>query len=43
MRYYENLSVKEISKKLNIPPQKVSDYLKYAKILLLEKFNKLEK
>jgi RNA polymerase sigma-70 factor (ECF subfamily) len=37
-RYYDNLSVAEISKKMGIPPQKVSDYLKYAKQLLMQGF-----
>jgi RNA polymerase sigma-70 factor (ECF subfamily) len=35
-RYYDNLSVAEISKKMDISPQKVSDYLKYAKQLLMQ-------
>jgi RNA polymerase sigma factor (sigma-70 family) len=39
-RYFDNLSVAEISEKMNIPPQKVSDYLKYAKQLLMQGFPK---
>ncbi len=35
-RYFDNLSVAEISKKMDISPQKVSDYLKYARQLLLQ-------
>jgi len=38
LRYYKNLSVAEISKEMNLPPQKVSDYLKYSKQLLMQKF-----
>ena len=39
-RYFDNLSVAEISKKMDISPQKVSDYLKYAKQLLMQGFPK---
>ena len=42
LRYYKNLSVAEISKMMNITSQKVSDYLKYSKQLLMQntkKFN----
>jgi RNA polymerase sigma-70 factor (ECF subfamily) len=35
-RYYDNLSVADIAQKMDIPPQKVSDYLKYAKQLLMQ-------
>ena len=38
LRYYDNLSVSEIGEKLNISPQKVSDYLKYSKQLLMERY-----
>jgi len=37
-RYYKNLSVAEISKEMNLTPQKVSDYLKYSKQLLIQKY-----
>lgn len=37
LRFYAGHSVKEISEKLNVPAQKVSDRLKYAKQLLLKK------
>ena len=39
-RYYDNLSVAEISKKMDITPQKVSDYLKYARQLLMQEIPK---
>ena len=39
-RYFDDLSVAEISKKMDISPQKVSDYLKYAKQLLMQGFPK---
>ncbi|PKL87135.1 MAG: hypothetical protein CVV23_16955 [Ignavibacteriae bacterium HGW-Ignavibacteriae-2] len=39
LRYYDDLSVIEIGNKLNISPQKVSDYLKYSKQLLLKEIS----
>jgi RNA polymerase sigma factor (sigma-70 family) len=38
LKYYDNLSVSEISEKLNVSTQKVSDYLKYSKQLLMQNF-----
>jgi RNA polymerase sigma-70 factor (ECF subfamily) len=38
LKYYQDLSIGEISEIMDIPPQKVSDYLKYAKQLLLKAF-----
>lgn len=37
LRFYAGLAVREISEQLNVPAQKVSDRLKYAKQLLLRK------
>ena len=38
LRYYKNFSISEISEEMNLPPQKISDYLKYSKQLLMQKF-----
>ena len=35
-KFYKNLSISEISEIMNIPPQKVSDYIKYSKHLLMK-------
>ncbi len=40
LRFYKNLSVIEIAKKMNTTPQKVSDYIKYSKKLLLNEASK---
>ncbi len=40
LRYYKNYSISEISEEMNLPPQKISDYLKYSKQLLMQKFPK---
>lgn len=39
LRFYENLSVNEIAKKKKLSPQKISDYIKYSKKLLLKEMS----
>jgi RNA polymerase sigma-70 factor (ECF subfamily) len=40
LRFYENMSIGEISEIMEISPQKVSDYIKYSKILLFKEMTK---
>jgi RNA polymerase sigma factor (sigma-70 family) len=39
LRFYENKSVIEIGKQMRLSPQKVSDYIKYSKQLLLKEIS----
>jgi RNA polymerase sigma factor (sigma-70 family) len=40
LKFYKDLSIGEISEIMGIAPQKVSDYLKYAKVLLFKELAK---